>query len=64
MILVERFRCNEPMKESVFVSVYINERWIKPDLAFQRYSSGKSKPNYPVPAKRAATAKIWYHDSH
>ena len=33
-----------------FVSVRIGDKWLKPDLAFQRYTVGKAKPNYPVPA--------------
>ena len=44
MILVEHWpSCS-------FVTAFINDRWFKPDLAFQRYSVGKSKPNYPLPA--------------
>ena len=40
----------EKWPNATFVSVRINGRWIKPDSAFQRYSSGKEKPNHPVPA--------------
>lgn len=37
-------------EKSVFVCVLTTNRGIKPDVAFSRYTAGKEKPHYPVPA--------------